>query len=260
MKYHSLTTLIEKMKSSPRVKGIFTTGTTISDLTPSNDIDLVVILDENKEGIKSVYTTIQDHFSDIFFFDIDFLNQLKNKHDVFGNNFDGMFAEWLTKGEIEYDPENLLLALKNELGENPPLQKVADSEKRDFWIKTNYNFIANLRYYNSGDELYKKAIEIRLLYSVVELLTAYFSFRDIPWRGEKVAVKYLEQNDQKFFSIFQAYFRSSSLEDKMKYYRELFSEIFFGEYQRWENDFIVTVSNQNQYDPKLISFWNQIVK
>lgn len=257
MKYSSLENLIEKMKSSPRVKGIFTTGTTASKLTPSSDIDLVVVLDKNYEGIKLVYTTIEKHFSDVFFFDIDFLNQLKNKREFFGNNFDGMFSEWLARGKIEYDPENLLLALKNKLRENPPLQKVADSEKRDFWVKINYNHIANLRYY-SGGELYKKALEIRLLYSIMELITAYFSFRDIPWRGEKAAVKYLEQNDREFLSIFQSYSKSNSLGDKMKYYGELFDKVFFGEYQRWESDFVVTVSSQNQYDPKLTSFWEQL--
>src|SRR3989344_6625306 len=169
MRYSSLADLIEKIKSSPRVRGIFATGTTASKLTPSSDIDLVVVLDKNHEKIKSVYTTIEGHFSDILFFDIDFLNQLKNKREVSGNNFEGTFLEWLAGGKIEYDPENLLSALKSKIDENPPFQKIMDSEKGDFWIKINYNYIANLRYY-SGDELYKKALEIRLLYSVIELI------------------------------------------------------------------------------------------
>lgn len=259
MKYPSIENLIEKMKSSPRVKSIFTTGTTISKLTPSSDIDLVVILDKNKEGVKSVYTIIQNHFSDIFFFDIDFLNQLKNKREVSGNSFDGMFVEWLTKGEIKYDPENLLRELKSKIDKSAPIQKIPDSEKRDFWIKTNYNFIANFRYYNSRNELYHKALEFRLLYSIIELITAYFSFRDIPWRGEKAAVSYLEQNNQEFFSTFQEYSRSNALDGKMKYYRELFNKIFYGEYQKWEDDFVVPISSQSRYAPKLISFWDNLV-
>ncbi|OGF68598.1 hypothetical protein A3H65_02430 [Candidatus Giovannonibacteria bacterium RIFCSPLOWO2_02_FULL_45_14] len=257
MKYSSLTDLIEKMKSSPRVKGIFTTGTTASRLTQSSDIDLVVVIDKNNEGIKLVYTTIEKRFSDIFFFDIDFLNHVKNKQEVFCNNFDGMFLEWLVKGKIEYDPENLLSALKDKLSKNSPIQKVPDSEKKDFWVKVNYNYIANLRYY-SGDDLYKKALEMRLLYSVSELISAYFSFRDISWRGEKAAVKYLEENDPGFLSIFDAYSKGNSLEDKMKHYEDLFGKIFFGEYQKWDNDFVIPVSTKNQYDPKLRLFWDQL--
>lgn len=230
--YPSLEELLEKLKTSPRVKGIFSTGTTATKMNLSSDIDFVVVLDKNIENIKSVYTTIENRFSDIFFFDIDFLNQLKDKSEVSGNNFDGMFLEWLNNGKIEHDPENLLLILKSKIEETSPTQKVADSEKRDFWIKTNYNFVANSRYYNSNDELYHKALEFRLLYSVIELITAYFSFRAIPWRGEKAAVKYFEQNDQEFLAIFQKYSESNTLAEKMKYYGQLFDKIFFGEYKK----------------------------
>jgi len=135
MNYPSLSNLIEKLKSSPRVKGIFSTGTTATKMNPSSDIDFVVVLDKNTEEIKSVYTTIENRFSDVFFFDIEFLNQLENKTEVSANNFDGVFLEWLMSGKIEHDPENLLVTLKNKIDRNPPLQSIFDSEKRDLWIK-----------------------------------------------------------------------------------------------------------------------------
>lgn len=259
MKYLSLVKLIEKLKMSPRVRGIFSTGTTATSLTPSSDIDLVVVINKNPEEIKSIFTTIENRFSDIYFFDIDFLNQFKDKSEVFGNNFDGMFLEWLKNGKTEYDPENLLESLKSEIGKNSPTQKIADSEKTDFWIKTNYNFIANSRYYSSKEEIYHKALELRLLYSVIELITAYFSFRGIPWRGEKTAIKYLEQNDQDFLAIFQKYSGSNILAEKMKYYKQLFEKIFFGEYQKWKKNFIVPISKQNQYNKELAVFWHDLI-
>lgn len=260
MIYPSLKKLIDKLKTSPRVKGIFSTGTTATKMNPSSDIDFVVVLDKNTENIKSVYTTIEGRFSDIFFFDIDFLNQLKDKSEVSGNNFDGMFLEWLKNGKIEYDPKNLLSGLKSKIEEAPPIQKIADSEKRDYWIKINYNFIVNSRYYNSDDELYQKALEFRLLYSVIELITAYFSFRSIPWRGEKAAIKYFERNDPSFLSVFQKYTASNDLDEKMKYYQNLFDKTFFDVYQKWRNDFVVTISNKNGYDKELLSFWESLAK
>jgi len=56
--YASLEKLIEKLKTSPRVKGIFSTGTTATRMNPSSDIDLIVVLDKNTENIKSVYTSL----------------------------------------------------------------------------------------------------------------------------------------------------------------------------------------------------------
>lgn len=72
-KYLSLAILIKKLKTSPRVRGIFTTGTTASKLIPYSDIDLVIILDKNREGIKSVFTIIENHFSDIYFLMLSFI-------------------------------------------------------------------------------------------------------------------------------------------------------------------------------------------
>ena len=57
MKSTSLTNLIEKLKLSPRVKGVFSAGTTATKLTPSSDIDLIIIIDKNSEEIKSIFTT-----------------------------------------------------------------------------------------------------------------------------------------------------------------------------------------------------------
>ncbi|MEX0918739.1 MAG: hypothetical protein WDZ85_02110 [Candidatus Paceibacterota bacterium] len=260
MKYPSLTKLVEKLKSSSRVRGIFTTGTTASQLNPSSDIDLIVLLDKNDEDLKSVYTTVEGRFADIFFFDVDFIHKLQTKQEVSANDFEGMFAEWLMKGKIEYDPDNLLTMFRNKIVQNPLSQNILKTEKTNFWLKINYNFIANSRYYQAPDSLYHKALEFRLLYSVMELTTAYFAFRDIPWRGEKMAVRYFEQNDPEFLSIFQKYIQSSNLEEKMKHYQDLFAKTFFGDYREWEKDFIIPLSWKNGYEENRLSFWNDLIK
>lgn len=256
----SLKELLDNLKSSPRVRGIFLTGTTATTLNSASDIDIVVLLDKNTEELKSIYTTIDNRFSDVFFFDLDFLAELNNATEVSANNFDGMFLNWLINGKVEYDPDNLLLPLKIKATETPALQKVHESEKRDFWIKINYNFIANLRYFNATDELYHKALEIRLLYSVVELITAYFSLREIAWRGEKVALKFFEENDTNYLATFEAYSKSNSLFEKMDNYQKLFFLTFFGEFQKWDNSFIIPLTKHNHYNKEMSDFWNKLTQ
>lgn len=219
---------------------------------------MAVILDKNRERIRAVYTTIEGRFSDIFFFDVDFLKQLENKVTVSGNEFDGMFVEWLTGGKIEYDPKGLLLAFKSRISKDPPKQKISDSEKEKLWIKVNYNFIANSRYHRSGKKLYHQALELRLLYSVSELVSAYFSFRGVPWRGEKAAVEYFEKNDQEFLSALNGYFSSNQLEDEMRHYNELFYKVFSGKYQKWPDNFIISMSDQDQYEAELPGFLKEV--
>ena len=170
-----------------------------------------------------------------------------------------MFADWLINGKIEYDPENILLAAKNEISKNQPLQKITSSEKREFWIKINYNLIANLRYYNAKDALYHEALELRLLYSTSEIFNAYLSFRNIPWRGEKFAIQYFKKNDSEMLSVFKKYTSSISLEEKMKYYENLLNLTFFGEYQKWGEDFVIPIATQEENNARqLRDFWNNL--
>jgi len=111
-------------------------------------------------------------------------------------------------------------------------------------VKINYNFITNNRYFKSSDPLYHQALEIRLAYSVVELTNAYFSFRGIPWRGEKAAIEYLQQHEVEYLKTFQAYTTSINLEQKMKSYQDLFRRTLHGEYQEWDETFVVPMSNK----------------
>lgn len=259
MKYPSLARLIERLKISPRVRGVFVTGSTATALTPSSDIDLVVILDKNAVKIQSVYTTIENHFSDIFFFDVAFLRQLEAKREVPGNSFEGMVITWLAMGKIEYDPDKILQELRTKIDLKDFALIIPKQEQYDLWVKVNYNFIANIRYYRSNDELYRQALELRLAHSVVELVTAYFSFRNIPWRGEKAAVEYFRANDSKFLGVFQSYTTSATLEQKMRNYEKLFQWALHGEFRRWDNDFVIPLSIQHQFDPGLTGFWDSLV-
>lgn len=59
-------------------------------MNPSNEIDLVIILDNNSEEIKSIYTMIENRF--LVFFGTNFMDQLKDKRVILANSFDGMFV------------------------------------------------------------------------------------------------------------------------------------------------------------------------
>ncbi|HPN81643.1 MAG TPA: hypothetical protein PK412_03815 [bacterium] len=65
-------------------------------------------------------------------------------------------------------------------------------------------------------------------------------------------------NDQGFLSIFEKYSKSNNLAEKMKFYTELFNLAFFGEYQKWNDDFVVAISTKNQYEQSLNKFWNNL--
>ena len=249
---NSLDKIIEKLKSNEDVDAVFLTGSHGTKESKSySDIDLVVILKENKNNLYSLYRWIDEVFADIFFFDLADLKRIRDCAGKYENPMDGAFMSWLKKADIKFDKSGNLLALKNKAGESGE-SPVPTKDKDSFWQKINYNFVCNKRYFESNDPLYLEALELRLLYSVIEVICGYIAFMDIPWRGEKEAVKYLKNNHPDFYNIFKLYSTSNNLADKFRFYEQMVNLTFTDKYKKWaekdeiilKKDFSVAESNE----------------
>ena len=138
---------------------------------------------------------------------------------------------------------------------------IAEEDKSSAWQKVNYNYIANKRYFDSNDTLYHEALELRLLYSTIELVTSYFALRGIEWRGEKMAITYLKENDVPYYNLLMPYFKTSSLEDRFRIYETLVRGTLTKEYPLWTADFVFPVSNKDnstEERSRLSSFWKSL--
>jgi len=238
-----LSNIIRSLKNYPQIVGVFTTGSSSNKLKPYSDIDLVIILKKNYEKIKSIYTNIDGHFADIFFFDIPFLEQIKLNKNLLANSFKGIFITWLNKGVIHYDPVGALSKYKKTFSKKKMI--INDIEKQECLVKINYNYIANKRYYGAPNKIYLQALQIRLAYSVIELCTAYCTLRNIAWRGEKEFISYLDKHDKKYLKNLLGYFGEKNFNRKFNSYEKLFSMTLTPKYKKWEKDFFIINSNQN---------------
>ncbi|MEK7116613.1 MAG: nucleotidyltransferase domain-containing protein [Patescibacteria group bacterium] len=233
--------IIEKLKSNNDVDAVFITGShSNQEAKAYSDIDLVVILKENKNELYSLYRWIDGIFADIFFFDLTDLKRIENQIGKYENLMDSAFMSWLKKADIKFDKSGSLSELKNKANGIEEFL-IPAKDKDSFWQKINYNFVANKRYFESNDPLYLEALELRLLYSVIEVICGYIAFRDIPWRGEKEAVKYLKNNHIDFYNIFKSYSTSNNLADKFRFYEQIVNLTFTNEYKKWtdENEIII---------------------
>jgi len=220
----SLEIIINGLKNSDDVDAVFLTGSLgRKESKPYSDIDLVVILKENTLGLYSLYRWIDNTFADIFFFD---LADVKNATD-------NLLAHWLKNADIRFDKSGATTELKKKANASERTPMVSIKEKQSFWQKINYNFVANKRYFESNDRLYHEALELRLLYSTIEVVCGYFALRDIPWRGEKNAVTILAAHHPDFYELFKKYSSSGLLKDRFLYYSQMVSLIFTDEYKQW---------------------------
>ncbi len=229
----TLQAIIKNLEQNNDVDAVFLTGSLGNgEAKPYSDIDLIIVLKENKKELYSFYRWIDGAFADIFFFDLADLARMSTKSNDDSNGIEGIFLDWLKKADIQFDKSGTLTALqKTKAGTS---FSVSTNEKRSFWQKINYNFVANKRYFESGDPLYHQALELRLLYSVMEVICGYLAFRNIPWRGEKDAVRNLSLRAHDFYVLFQKYLSAKSLGDRFGLYSKMVTATFTDEYPQWK--------------------------
>lgn len=256
----NLTQIIKNLRSHQNVDAVFLTGSQGNEHKPYSDIDLVIVLDKHEHDLTSLYTWIDDKFADIFFFDRADLERIETSKELPGNAMDAVFVSWLQKATIQFDKSGKLIDLKNKANELSEKISIPKSEKDLFWQKINYNFVANTRYFESNDPAYHEALEVRLLYSVSEVFTGYFEFRDIIWRGEKTAMKYLKENDAGFYNAFIAYTKAANLEDKFNKYSDLVKTVFIDGYKLWnKGDILPQTQDRSKADEtELIKYWDEL--
>lgn len=65
-------------------------------------------------------------------------------------------------------------------------------------------------------------------------------FRDIPWRGERNAILYLQENNSDFYQLFKNYTSARSLAERFDAYSKMFEAMFTDKYIKWaEKDKII---------------------
>ncbi|NCS98842.1 hypothetical protein GW764_01510 [Candidatus Parcubacteria bacterium] len=84
------------------------------------------------------------------------------------------------------------------------------------------------------------------MYSIPELICGYFEFRDIPWRGEKEALKYFKESDLEFYDLFINYIKSSKIKDKYNYYSKMVNRVFTEEYTIWTSNQVIIESKKSE--------------
>jgi predicted nucleotidyltransferase len=259
----SLADIISNLKAKEQVTAVFLTGSEANTgSTDHSDYDLVVILASNEVKIKSIYTFIDSKFADIFFFTEKDIKELAEETEVNPNSMNGILLNWLDKAKVEFDKTGSISELQNKIKHGHFKIVIPEDEVTSILNKVNYNFICNQRYYQSQDDLYLKALDIKLLYSVVELVTAYFTFRQMPWRGEKQAISYIEANDPAFYRQFQNFLASKDIDERMRFYGKLFNIALPESLNRWDNSIVIGEphdgSSEGRERAKI--FWQELIR
>ena len=84
-----------------------------------------------------------------------------------------------------FDRHGLLDGLARDLRGSGISSAVGDSDRRLVAFSINFNLAHNRRMSRSNSAMSRDALGLRLLCCVSDLMTGYFTLRDLSWRGEK---------------------------------------------------------------------------
>lgn len=223
----SLEQAIARLKTSAAVEGIALFGSQVSEIrSPISDYDLLILITRPPVNIFQMLTHIDGRMADVVFVETEVAERvLSLTSPVSPSSFEGLFLLKMQNARIVYDRSGLLQAVQRMVTRE---KQVSDwlgpssySAVYAAWFWQNHSLFHIQRMIQSDDPVYQTAVDMMLLTGLGGLCRAYFNVRNLPWTGEKAAVRFLQDHDPVFLSRFRECIASNDRVRKVSLYHEL---------------------------------------
>jgi predicted nucleotidyltransferase len=219
----TLEALIERLADRPEIDGVVMMGSGAGGkLTPTSDIDLLILVNDDLQGVRMISTTVERRLSEVYFIHAVWLdNWLLMRPVLKDSSHEALRLGWIQNGAILFDRSGRLRntreILKNEKWSSPPGQ----GEIYMIWFLTNYDLAQTQRLLESTDTISLIKVDLRLLKMIYDLWGRYFSVRQLPALSEKASIRWMEANDPDFLAKFQICLAETDRARKFQLYAEL---------------------------------------
>lgn len=218
--------VIARLSRKPAVDGIMVMGSGGNgDLHPASDYDLFVVLNDMPSPLYLVATEIDHRLAEIYFASAEklegFLSAEPPLHPV---DIDAAVIRWLQTGRIAFDRSGLLSRAQDRFRQREWqdwFEPQTGPQLHQTWFSVNYNLVQTQRMLASPDPVYATAVDLRLLYTVVEVWQAYFRLRGLPSLGEKHDIRYLARTDPEYLDLFRCCLSEPDRARKFELYRRM---------------------------------------
>ena len=192
----------------------------------ASDYDLLIVLENPPVPLTGGVTFIEDRFTDIVFMTLKEIRRLSqvDHSQISMNSPEGTFLRWMQTARIEFDKSGYLDQIQKESQEGLPLKPLDEGEIYSRFDKASYNLAHTQRMLTSDNPDYHLAVDMRLLYQMADLMVDYFLVRELPWQGEKHAVRYWKSHDPGYLDLFIKYINEKNRNRKVDLYHRLASE------------------------------------
>lgn len=266
----SFATVLSRLESSSLVDGIALFGSRADNRdNPVSDYDVLLLVKHMPDPIFQMFTSIDGRMVDIIFVQIDMVDRLlTSRVAVAAHSFEGLFLQKMKIAEILYDPSRHLSRAKqhvlSQLAAGIDFQPVAESEKYAAWFWQNHSLAHIKRMMQAEDELYLTAVDMMLMGSLASICRDYCRVRDIHWKGQKHALRYLQQHDPDFLALLREAITASNRARRVTLYEQLVQRAIAPVGQLWQNGITAVYLRDTAQHPakvaQALTFWENLLR
>ena len=216
--------VVATLCAQDQVEGVLVIGSLVEKaFTPASDYDLVIVLRESEQAWYVGVTQIDQRFTDLIFVAASAVEQILELNAPIAQNHElAPLIPWIQRGAILFNRSQRIQQAQTKLLSSNWLHSLNDSDAYGAWFSINYNFAQAQRMAQAKDDLYQTTVAIRMaVYGHMDVWFGYFTVRKLVWRGDKDAVKYLEQFDPTFLTLYQEFIQETALAQKLLLYEKV---------------------------------------
>lgn len=218
-----LATVIDRLIQHPQVDGVMQIGSTNNaTFNAASDYDLVIVLADAPSPWYVGVTTIDERFTDLLFVASSALTQIAGLEQALAAD-DPLtpIVRWLQQGRILFDRSSALTHAQQHVTTGDWLQTTPDQAVFGAWFALNYNLAQARRMLQSTEPLYQTTVDIRMaIYGHRDVWWSYFTIRRLPDTSEKNAIRYVQEHDPEFLSLYQRFIAETNRLRKFALYEQ----------------------------------------
>ena len=193
----TLEDVIDRLRQRDEIDGVMVVGSADrGQVGPTSDYDLFILMSSTPVPIERGQTYVDGRITDLKFMMIEEMDKLiAAEEPVSPYTGHGRAFLRMGDGKIELDRSGRLGRAQERVLAGVPVQLLSEQENHLQWMWMNGGLRLSGRLVASDDPEVVEAAEIMMSWHLNDLMTNYFNFGDLMFKGEKEAVKYWASND-----------------------------------------------------------------
>lgn len=218
----TLVEVLHRLRQQSEVAGILLMGSVVTgQLTLTSDYDILLVLTSLSTPTKLVTTWIDGRFAEIYCTTVDAIERaIAEPARWTAGSEEEALIRWLRDGRVHHDRTGVLKEGQG-ISRAVPAAVAGDAVIHGGWWGIGYNAIHLRRYASSDDPVGQAAAGVKLLFCLFQVVVHYFTIRQLPWRGEKAAMRHLMEHDPDYFALLQSCFAEPDLIRKVELFETL---------------------------------------